>query len=278
MGKRKKTPAKKRKPLTKWQVFIAGVLVGLGLFWLPIDKEFTSVHFTQNDLPIQATSSIFSKYFPTTTPIFEKEGFFLAYNGQTRNAHWVYHKLTSDILEKKTSREDCDFKEELLLPDHIRATKNDYVSSGYDRGHLCAAADCLTQKAVEDSFSLTNVAPQAPAFNRGYWKKIEHHARELTKQYRAVHVFTGPLYLSKKDRDGKRYVKYEVIGKHEVAVPTHFFMLIFVELPSNKILGKGYILPNQIIDSETDLKKFSASIEEIEKASGVVFTKILHET
>ena len=99
--------------------------------------------------------------------------------------------------------------------------------------------------------------------------------RTLTKQYRAVHVFSGPLYLSRKARDGKRYVKYEVIGKHDVAVPTHFFMLIFVELPTDKMLAKAYILPNKAIDATTSLKKFSATIEEVESASGVIFTKIL---
>ena len=274
MAKRKRKRTKKqRKPVPKWQVFCLGVLVGLGLFWLPIDNDFSTVQFSQNDLPKQ--TSIFAKYLPITTPILEKEGFFLAYNGQTRNAHWVYHKLTSASLEQKTSREECDFKEDPFIPEHIRTTKSDYHGSGYDRGHLCPAADCSSQKAMEDSFFLTNISPQIPAFNRGYWKKLENHARDLTKQYRAVHVFSGPLYLSSKGRDGKRYVRYEVIGKHDVAVPTHFFMLIFVELPSDKMLGKAYILPNKAIDATTSLKKFSASIEEIEKASGVLFTKIL---
>ncbi|NGX26768.1 MAG: Nuclease, partial [Chlamydiae bacterium] len=268
MAKRKRKRTKKqRKPVPKWQVFCLGVLVGLGLFWLPIDNDFSTVQFSQNDLPKQ--TSIFAKYLPITTPILEKEGFFLAYNGQTRNAHWVYHKLTSASLEQKTSREECDFKEDPFIPEHIRTTKSDYHGSGYDRGHLCPAADCSSQKAMEDSFFLTNISPQIPAFNRGYWKKLENHARDLTKQYRAVHVFSGPLYLSSKGRDGKRYVRYEVIGKHDVAVPTHFFMLIFVELPSDKMLGKAYILPNKAIDATTSLKKFSASIEEIEKASGV---------
>lgn len=269
---KKKSPKKNSPNL---QIFILGVLVGISLVWLPFQGDFSLVQFTKNDLPSQASSSVFAKYFPTTTPILEKEGFFLAYNGQTRVPHWVYHKLTPEILAKKLSREDYEFKDDLLIPEHIRACRSDYVGSGYDRGHLCAAADCISPKALEDSFFLTNIAPQVPTFNRGYWKKLEGHVRDLTRQYRAVHVFTGPLYLSKREKDGKRYVKYEVIGKHNIAVPTHFFMLIFVELPTDKMLGKGYILPNKAIDSDVDLKKFSTSIEEIEQASGVLFTKIL---
>lgn len=278
MAKKKKTAPKKKKktkPVTKWHVFCLGVLVGLGLFWLPIGDDFASVVFGENDLPSKATSSLFQKYLPTTTPILEKEGFFLAYDGRTRNPHWVYHKLTPETIAEKTSRDEADFQEEILLPKHIRATKGDYLGSGYDRGHLCSAADCGSQKSLEDSFILSNIAPQTPSFNRGYWKKLENHARELTKQYRAVHVFSGPLYLGSKGRDGKRYVKYELIGKNNIAVPTHFFMLIFVELPTDKMLGKAYILPNKTIDSKTAMKKFAVSIEEVERASGVVFTKIL---
>jgi len=272
--KKRKTATPKKKKLSTWQVFSLGVLIGLGLLWLPLDNDFSAAIFSKNELSTEA-SPVFSKYLPTTTPILEKEGFFLAYNGQTRNAHWVYHKLTPSSLAQKTTREEYDFKEEIQIPTHIRATKNDYKGSGYDRGHLCAAADSSSQKAMEDSFFLSNIAPQTPAFNRGYWKKLENHVRDLTKQYRAVHVFSGPLYLSSKGRDGKRYVRYEVIGKNNVAVPTHFFMLVFVELPTDKMLGKGYILPNKAIDAGTSLKKFSASIEEVESASGTLFTKIL---
>ncbi len=252
-----------------------GVLVGLGLYWVPLDHEFSPAHFTQNEWTKQPIESIFSTHLPITAPLIQRDGHTLAYNGQTRSAHWVYHKLTPAILDKTTSREECEFKEDPLIPEHIRATKSDYSGTGFDRGHLCAAADCPTQKALEDSFFLSNIAPQTPAFNRGYWKKLENHVRELTKQYQVVHAFSGPLYLGSKARDGKRYVKYQLIGKNDVAVPTHFFMLIFVELPSSKIMAKSYILPNKAIEAKTPLKKFSASVEEVERASGVMFTQIL---
>ena len=130
---------------------------------------------------------------------------------------------------------------------------------------------------MEESFYLSNITPQTPAFNRGFWKRIENHIRDLSKEYQMVHVFSGPLYLSHKARDGKRYVRYQVLGEKEVAVPTHFFSLIFVELPSKKMLGKAYIIPNQSIDSKTPLKKYLTTVEEVERASGVMFTHILEQ-
>ena len=98
------------------------------------------------------------------------------------------------------------------LPEHIRAAKIDYQQTGFDRGHLCPAADCPSQRALENSFFLSNIAPQVPAFNRGYWKMVEQHVRELASQFKTIHIFSGPLYLSSKGRDGRNYVKYEVIG------------------------------------------------------------------
>lgn len=42
-----------------------------------------------------------------------------------------------------------------------RATNADYRGSGFDRGHLAAAANHKwSQKAMEDTFYLSNVAPQ----------------------------------------------------------------------------------------------------------------------
>lgn len=269
MAKKKK---QKKRQLRKYHIFVLGVLVGLGLFWLPSDLDFSPTQFAQNPLSSQ---SVFEKYLPTTSPYIQHNGYVVSYNGRTRNPHWVYHKLTEEVLDKKTNRDECDFKEDPTLPAYLRATKHDYTGSGFDRGHMCAAADCLTQESVEDSFFMTNVTPQVPSLNRGFWKKLEQHVRNLTKQYSTVHVFSGPLYLSSKGRDGKRYVRYQVIGKNEVAVPTHFFLLLFVQLPTNKLLNKAFIVPNKAIDPKTSFRKYSATIEEVERASGVMFQNIL---
>ncbi len=73
---------------------------------------------------------------------------------------------------------------------------------------------------MEDTFYLSNMCPQNPNFNRGYWAKFEKYVRDLTKAYKAVHVFTGPLYLPKAKQNGQKWIKYQVIGKNEVSVPT----------------------------------------------------------
>lgn len=267
-----KNKKKKSWKLKKLHIFFLGVFFGSSIFWLPKDFSFSAV---QLEKTLRSSPPVFEAYLPKTSPYIEHNGFAVSYDGKTRNPHWVYHKLTKEILTRKTNRQICEFKEDPSLPNHLRAAKSDYTGSGFDRGHLCAAADCFTQKSVEDSFFMTNIVPQVPSLNRGLWKKLEEHVRNLTKQYSAIHIFSGPLYMSNKGSDGKRYVSYQVIGQNEVAVPSHFFLLLYAELPTGKLLNKAFIIPNQSVDSKASFRKYSATVKEVERASGVNFTNIL---
>ncbi len=94
--------------------------------------------------------------------------------------------------------------------------------------------------------------------------------RDLTYQYGKVRVVTGPLYLPHEEADGKRYVRYQVIGSSDVAVPSHFFKVVTV--------GEGvrtkqwaYLLPNESLDEKCPLSAFQTTLEKIEKVSGVIF-------
>ena len=105
--------------------------------------------------------------------------------------------------------------------------------------------------------------------NRGYWAKLEKHVRDLTKDYQNVYVITGPLYLPNVEEGGRRYVKYQVIGPNDVAVPTHFFKVISLEKES-KIETRAYILPNEEIPNEIPLDNFLTTVEKVEKAGGFI--------
>lgn len=125
---------------------------------------------------------------------------------------------------------------------------------------------------MADTFYMTNMCPQCPQLNRGYWSKLEKHVRDLTKEYQHVYVITGPLYVPY-DQDGKRYVKYQVLGKNDVAVPSHFFKVITLEDRQGHRETRAYILPNQEIPSNTYLDSFKTTIEQVEKLAGFVLNK-----
>lgn len=60
--------------------------------------------------------------------------------------------------------------------------------------------------------------------------------------------------------DGKKYVKYQVIGNNNVAVPTHFFKVIVGETANHEFDMEAYVMPNAPIDDNVPLKSFLVSI------------------
>jgi len=68
------------------------------------------------------------------------------------------------------------------------------------------------------------------------------------------------ILLCRPEADGKSYVRYQVIGKNHVAVPTHFFKIVVAETPNNELHMQSFVMPNQPIPDETPLTKFLVSL------------------
>ncbi|ANB15019.1 Nuc1p [Sugiyamaella lignohabitans] len=229
----------------------------------------------------------FQKYgFPGPVhDIASREQFISCYDRKTRNPAWVIEHITGQSLKVRDGdRGSSIFKEDTAVPALFRGQLRDYFRSGYDRGHQAPAADAkFSQNAMDETFFLTNMCPQVgDGFNRDYWAHFEHFCRKLTDSYASVRIVTGPLYLPKKDSDGKWRVSYEVIGNPpNIAVPTHFFKIIVGENPSPALGSpKGvaigaFVLPNEKIDNNTPLKSFYVPIESVERSTGVEFLPLL---
>ena len=80
----------------------------------------------------------------------------------------VAERLTRASVEaaRRTPRENR-FHPDTRLPPGNRAELADYARSGLDRGHMAPPGDTPTDAAQEQSFTLANMIPQAPALNRG---------------------------------------------------------------------------------------------------------------
>ena len=79
----------------------------------------------------------------------------------------------------------------------------------------------------------------------------------------------------RREVDGRQYVKYEVIGPNHVAVPTHFFKVVVIEDPQGRYELKSFVLPNQVLPDNIQLKAYQRPIESIERAAGfLLFEKI----
>lgn len=210
--------------------------------------------------------------FPALTHIKNRESYVLSYDPRNRTAHWVIEQLNIPNLTGESDRKCSEFKEDDSVHVYHRSTNWDYKGSGFDRGHLAAAANHKwNQKAMDETFYLSNTAPQNPHLNQKAWNSLEKYCRSLTRHYQNVFVCTGPLYLPRTEADGKMYVKYQVIGKNNVAVPTHFFKVVILEKRSGEVELRSYVMPNAPVDENTPLERFLVPVESIERASGLLF-------
>lgn len=62
--------------------------------------------------------------------------------------------------------------------------------------------------------------------------------------------------VTRKEADGKKYVRYEVIGANHVAVPTHFYKVVVGETQDSKLEMEAFVMPNAPIDDKTPLTNF----------------------
>ncbi|XP_038637718.1 endonuclease G, mitochondrial [Scyliorhinus canicula] len=218
---------------------------------------------------------------PAGPQLRSRDSYLLAYEPRTRNAAWVLEQLEAGRLGLgRSERALCRFREDESLHQYHRARNSDFRGSGLDRGHLAAAANhSHSQRSLDDTFYLSNVVPQNPNLNKNVWNNLEKYCRSLTKSNKNVYICTGPLYLPRMEPDGKMYVKYQVIGENNVAVPTHIFKVVILEKHSGEIELQSYVMPNQPIMEKTPLERFLVPIESIERASGLLFvSNILKRT
>ncbi|XP_052742113.1 endonuclease G, mitochondrial [Bicyclus anynana] len=231
--------------------------------------------FTDSGTPKDRVSQIMKYGFPSLDHVRSYDDFVLSYDRRNRVPHWVFEHLTREHVKKNDAvdRSKCDFTPDESIHTFFRSQNSDYKHSGFDRGHMAAAGNHrLAQKHVEQTFFLTNMAPQVgEGFNRHAWNTLEKHVRKLTKVYDNVYCCTGPLYLPRREPDGKFYVKYQVIGANTVAVPTHFYKVVVAEGADGKLDMEAYVMPNQKLPDDTPVSTYMVPPETIEKAAGLLF-------
>ena len=115
-----------------------------------------------------------------------------------------------------------------------RITSALYTLSGYQRGHMCPAADrSVSKDAMLSTFVMSNICPMSPSINTGAWKITEERARFIARQVGCCSVIAAPLFFP---WDTLR------IGKGRIAVPHAFFKILFTSNPSR--VFNWYIIEN----------------------------------
>lgn len=185
------------------------------------------------------------------------EGFRVSFNKSNHTPNWVSWELLGTETDGSTSRYNKFWQDEEITGCPVT---QDYSNSGYDRGHLCPAADQKwSESAMIDCFSLVNIAPQENALNTGAWKTLENKERIWAKRDSAIIIVAGPIYDK---NDTKR------IGETGVRVPGAFFkVMIAPYLPEPR--GIAFVYPN--MSSPGNMENYVMKIRDVEKLTGYDF-------
>lgn len=197
---------------------------------------------------------------PKGTPeqILKRTGYVASYNKTTLLPNWVAWHLTAERTEGSAKRSGVDFAEDTEVPEP-RATDWDYYNSGYDRGHMCPAADNKwSKKAMEESFLFTNMCPQNGNLNRGDWNEMEMACRKWAKKYGGLYIVCGPILYKGKHR---------TIGNNKVVVPEAFFKVVLRTGDDPQAIG--FIYKNTSGNRPKD--SYVNTVDEVERITGIDF-------
>ena len=123
----------------------------------------------------------------------------VGHSGLTRTPLWAAGVLTREGLSGKGHvPRSNQFAPDMRLPSGERSELSDYARSGYDRGHIFAASEAVTQAGSDGTFLLSNMVPQAAAANRGIHEAIESLFKHLAKKRGRLYTVTGPIFQGEK--------------------------------------------------------------------------------
>ncbi|MFK7050472.1 DNA/RNA non-specific endonuclease [Flavobacterium columnare] len=218
----------------------------------------------KNKKEIKENNPIYSKIdfnfllpLSKTGQIIHHKYYTLSYSEKDEQAEWVAYWLNrKDIVYIKYKRPH--FVNDPMVEEESANWKN-YISSGYERGHLCPAGDRkFSKEAFEETFYTSNIAPQKSNFNGGIWNRLEQKARYWAKKYDGLYVVTGGVLSG----------KLKHIGRENVTVPD-FFYKVLLNKRNDRYQAIAFLIPHQ--DSDRPLYEFVVSIDEIEELTGIDF-------
>lgn len=218
---------------------------------IPAEKPKTEIPVQQSQVPENILPA------STTGEVVRHTYFTLSYDEDHEQAEWVVYEITRERLNENwaarpnTFRPDPDVRTE-------SATPRDYNGSGYDKGHLCAAADmAFDEKAIDETFLMSNMSPQKPAFNAGVWRELEECTRDWARKFKRVYVATGPVLTQ---------TPLGSIGFSKVTVPGAYYKVLYAPEQHKAI---AFVMPNEL--SSKPVMDYATSIDKVEQLTGLDF-------
>ncbi len=231
---------------------------------------------TDSSYPVGALSSLVPEKdllpnleFEYTSQLIRHLGYVVSYNADYKVPNWVLYELNYAETLGNIPRNNA-FAVDPEVPEKQMAQLTDYRNSGYDRGHMAPNADLNWDvQAQNESFYLSNMAPQGHDFNAGIWLDLENQVRKWAERDSAVTIVCGPILpKSKAEAD-----KMKKIGKGHVLVPEQFYKVVLSPF-RGEVRAIAFLMPNHNEKEgrkNKPLQSYAVPVDSIEKLTGIDF-------
>lgn len=235
-----------------------------------------------------------TKYgLPSYDNLMFRDNFIISYDNRLRHPNWVLEHLTRQQLKIVGAVRHLNlmFRPDDALHEYFRSTNDDFMYSGYDRGHMAPACDNMSNKRfLDESFLFSNVAPQVHNLNGGgcVWTRLESYVLYLARRTRSMHIITGTLYMPQDDGIGKadmrdeveRSVTYRLIGDRRIGVPTHLYKVFIKENFRGYLSMEAFLVPNsKDVDQTAKFEEFRIDVDRdlsrIERITGLQLFNVI---
>jgi endonuclease G len=195
----------------------------------------------------------------------------LSYNNSKGTANWVSWHLSA-AWTGTTERCNC-FKQDTALPSSFfRATTSNYTNTGFNRGHLCPSADRNgDEDSNENTYYMTNIAPQSPNNNQGIWANFEDYLRDVAAEGNEIHIIAGVAGVGGTGANGAA----DYIYNNMITVPDTFWKVVLI-LPNGsddiaRVSSSTRMIAINVPNDQgisSDWTQFTTSVDAIEVLTG----------
>ena len=200
--------------------------------------------------------------YHTAITVLTNAGYVVGYSDTMKNPLWAAYRVfpVTDLASPpRPPRFEMDLRTQ------AKVKPQDYIDSGYDRGHMApnyAIATRCGAAAQLETFLMSNIAPQKPILNRELWRRLEHRISEGYGQKGEVWVLCGPIFDKQpaKMRSG-------------IPVPRAFYQII-TDTRAGQMRVMAFIVPQKIF-KRAHATPYLTSVEEVEKQTGLDFLSAL---
>lgn len=195
-------------------------------------------------------------------------GFALAYSPVTNCPQWVAWSLTREEAESNKFKRKDNFRADPSLPHQNQVQGSDYRHTGFDKGHMCPAADMKwSEEAMDDCFYMSNICPQEPNLNQKWWEHLEQACRRWAGMEGEIFICCGPIFS---DEIPKRYIGTDVL----VRVPDGFFKVV-LSLSPGREKAIGFIYRND--STRQTMEDAVVTVDKAEEITGYDFFPALDD-